>query len=487
MVNVIRQVAHLLKPGSGLTGKVVRGGFWVFALRLSNRLLGLVSTIILARVLAPSDFGLFGVALLAMGAIETFSQMGINIALVQKKDEIASYLDTAWTFQALRGALLALILFAIAPSVAFFFDTPAATPILQVIGFSTLIRGLTNIGVVYFQKELEFNKQYFYQLSGTVSNVAVAITAVILLQNIWALVFGLLAGNLAQLIVSYAIHPYRPRPRIVWKQFLDLFHFGKWFLGSSILIYLVTQGDSILVGKLLGVTALGLYQMAYRISNMPATEITHVISEVTFPAYAKIQKDLWRLREAYFKVFHLTLFFSFLIAWIIFILSYDITLLFLGDKWLAMVPTMKILIFSGLLRSIEATANPIFNAVGKPFIVTKGEIIRSVALFITIYPLIYYYGLLGVSLSLLFSNSLTTIYFIKILASLLSLRIYIFIITVSFNTLSIIVPSSLLFLYNFAINFYLKFLIIIIFIILYFYFSLLANNIYKRLNLKTVF
>lgn len=404
MVNVVREIVCLLRPGSGLTGKVVRGGFWVFALRLSNRLLGLVSTIILARVLAPSDFGLFGVALLAMTALETFSQVGMNAALVQKRQDITPYLDTAWTFQALRGAFLAMVLFAIAPLVASFFDTPAATPILQVIGLSTLIQGLTNIGVVYFQKELEFHKQYVYQLSATVSHVVVAITAVMVLQNVWALVFGLLAGNFAQLIVSYVIHPYRPRPRLDRAHFLEMLHFGKWVLGSSALVYLVTQGDSILVGKVLGVTALGLYQMAYRISNMPATEITHVISQVTFPAYAKLQGDLKRLREAYFKVLQVTAFLSFLVTILIFILAYDFTRFFLGEKWLAMVPAVKILVLGGFIRSIAATAGAFFVAVGKPSIDTQAQVIRLIVLSILIYPLTVSFGITGTSMAVLASN-----------------------------------------------------------------------------------
>lgn len=404
MVNVVREISNLLRNGSGLSGKVVRGSFWVFALRLTNRLLGLVSTMILARVLAPADFGLFGIALLTMAALETFSQVGMNAALVQKRQDITPYLDTAWTFQALRGGFLALVLFVSAPYVASFFDTPAATPVLQVIGVSTLIQGLTNIGVVYFQKELEFHKQYIYQLSGTVSHLLVAITAVVILQSVWALVFGLLAGNLGQLLVSYAIHPYRPRARLDQAQFLELLHFGKWVLGSSILIYLVTQGDSILVGKVLGVTALGLYQMAYRISNMPATEITHVISQVTFPAYAKLQNDLSRLKEAYFKVLQVTAFLSLLITVLIFIFANDFTRLFLGDKWLPMVPAMQILVLGGFIRSIAATAGAFFVAVGKPSIDTQAQLLRLITLSISIYPLTVYFGITGTSVAVLVSN-----------------------------------------------------------------------------------
>jgi len=405
-------VTNLLKTDETLSQRVTRGGLWVFGLRISNRLLRFASTLILARVLAPTDFGLFGIALLAMAALDTFSQVGLNAALIQKKEDIAPYLDTAWTFQAIRGGLLALALFASAPYVAAFFDTPAAQPILQVIGLSILIRGFTNIGVIYFQKELEFHKQFVYEFSGTLANVGVAIGSVLLLRSVWALVFGLLAGNVAQLIASYYIHPHRPRLRFSWDQFQELFGFGKWVLGSSILIYLVTQGDNILVGKLLGVAALGFYQLAYQISNLPATEITHVISRVTFPAYAKLQTDMTKLKEAYLKVLQLTAFLSFPVAGLIFVLAPDFTRIFLGDKWLPMVPAMQVLLFAGLLRSIAATAGPIFIAVGKPLIDTQGQCLRLLLLLIFIYPLTTRYGFLGTSISVVVSILSVTSYFI---------------------------------------------------------------------------
>ena len=89
-----------------------------------------------------------------MSALETFSQMGFSVALVQKHQDITAYLDTAWTVQIIRCSLISLILFATASSVAAFFDTPTATPILQVCGISVLIQGFTNIGVIYFDLHL---------------------------------------------------------------------------------------------------------------------------------------------------------------------------------------------------------------------------------------------------------------------------------------------------------------------------------------------
>ncbi len=398
------KIENLDKPSVNLYKRVVKGGAWVFALRTVNRGLGLVRLIILARILAPADFGLMGIALLAMATLDTFSQTGFNAALIQKKEAVESYLNSAWTITIVRGIILFVLLYLIAPYVAVFFKSPEAKPIIQVIGFSILFEAFTNIGIIYFQKELEFNKQFIYQLSGTLADFIVAVSAVLILRSVWALVFGLLAGNFVRFIASYLIHPYRPHLSSDLGRAKELFGFGKWVLGSSILIFLITQGDDIFVGKLLGVTALGFYQLAYRLSNMPATEITHVISQVTFPAYSKLQGDIPRLKEAYLKVLQVTAFLSFPIAGMIFVLAPDFTRIFLGEKWMPMVPAMQVLVLWGLIRSIGATTGPIIYAVGRPKILAKYQLFQLFMLIILIYPMTIHLGILGTSLAVLFAS-----------------------------------------------------------------------------------
>ena len=157
-MSIRKRIKTLLQPGEGLYQRTIRSGAWAFALRITEQGFGLVRLIILARVLAVNDFGLLGIALLAMMTLETFSQTGFQAALIQKKERTEGYLDAVWTVSALRGLVLFVILFFAAPYVAIFFDTPVATPIIQVIAVTSLLQGLTNIGVVYFRKELEFKK-----------------------------------------------------------------------------------------------------------------------------------------------------------------------------------------------------------------------------------------------------------------------------------------------------------------------------------------
>ena len=400
-MNKIKKITNYLISSEGtLSQRVVRSGFWVFFLRIFNQGFNVLRLIILARILSPNDFGLMGIALLTMSILETFSETGFQQALIQKKEDIKSYLDSAWTVLILRGFVLFVILYFIAPYAAVFFNTPEAKPIIRVIGFSILFQAFTNIGITYFKKELEFNKEFIYQFTGTLADFIVAISAVLILRNVWALVLGLLAGNITRCFVSYLIHPYRPRLYFALEKVKELFGFGKWIFGSSVLIFLLSHGDDILVGKLLGTTALGFYQLAYRISNMPATEITHVISQVTFPAYSKLQDNIPKLKEAYLKVLQLTAFLSFPIAGLIFILAPDFTKIFLGEKWMPMVPAMQVLCILGALRSIAAALGPIFLALGRPDFDTKISAAELALLAILIYPLTTKWGITGTAISI---------------------------------------------------------------------------------------
>jgi O-antigen/teichoic acid export membrane protein len=378
-------------------GHAVKGGVWLFGLKFTHRLLGFVRTVILARLLAPVDFGIMGIAVLAVNLLETFSRTGFEQALIREKDDIRHHLDTAWTMQAIRGVILFAALFLAAPLVAGFFERQGAADVIRALSFMQLIAGFRNIGTVFFNRELRFDKKVALELGGLIPNMAVSIALAFTLRNVWALVWGGLAGAAATSVFSYLIHPYRPRLRFDLSRAGELFGFGKWLFGSGIIIFLATQGDDAFVGRVLGISALGLYQMAYHISNTFTTEVTHVISRVVFPAYSRIQDDLRRLAGAYLEVFSLNMFFSLMVFAGLILFAGDFTRIFLGDKWLSAVPPMRVLAVAGLFRSMASTTGIVFHSIGKPRIDTFWQAVRLAVLVVLIIPLTGLWGLVGVS------------------------------------------------------------------------------------------
>lgn len=435
-----------------LAQRVVRGGVWLFALRAANQSFNLIRLIILARILAPHDFGLMGIVLLTMAALETFSQTGFQQALIQKNKNIETYLDSAWTILILRGFILFTILYLIAPYAAVFFKAPEAKLIIQVIGFSILLQAFTNIGVIYFKKELEFNKEFIYQFAGTLADFIVAVSAVLILRNVWALVFGLLAGNAARCFVSYLIHPYRPHLSSDLGKAKELFGFGKWILGTSIITFLFNQGDDAFLGKVLGVTALGFYQMAYRIGQLPATEFAKVISQVTFPAYSKLQDDFSKLKEGFLKTLNITVIFIIPLTGGIFMLAPEFTQIFLTQKWMPIIPTLRILVIAGMIRALVATGGALFQGKGAPKIDYKMNLIRLLTMVVTIYPLTLFFDMSGVALAVALGNfACIPIWFIETVKIIkASLRDYLKIILPPL--LGAVVMCSLLLLLKLAIE-----------------------------------
>ena len=396
------QIYNRLKyPGDTLSERVFHGGFWVFSLRIVDRLLMLIRTIILARLLAPNDFGLFGIAMLALATLESFTQTGIAAALIQKKDDTQNYLDSAWTIQVFRGIIIAIVMIFGAPLVGVFFEEPRAIMLTRILAVSVLIFDFRNIGIVYFQKNLEFHKQFVYQFGGTIADLAIAIPAALIIRSVWALIFGLLARNFIYFTLSYIIHPYRPRFRLDPRKSKELFDFGKWIFGSSVLVFVSTQGDYIFLGKILGATALGFYQIAYKISNLPATEITHVISQVSFPAYSKIQEEIKALSRAFNKIFLITISISLPISVVIFLFAPGFVKYILGTKWLPIIGPVRILAMYGLIRSITAMWAPLYRATGVPKFGPYSQVFRVTGMFLPIYWLTINFGIEGVCISVI--------------------------------------------------------------------------------------
>jgi len=338
-----------------------------------------------------------------MSAIETFSKTGYREALIQKKEDIRGYLNAAWTVLIIRGFIIFIVIYLLAPYASLFFHSPAVVPIIQVLGFAFFFDAFNNVGVVFFRKELEFNKVFIHRFVGISTNFVVAVIAALILRSVWALVLGLLAEKIVSIIVSYVIHPYRPRFSKDIEKARELFGFGKWILGSSILVFIGEHIDDIFVGRVLSATALGFYQMAYRISNMLETEITQVITSVAFPAYAILQDQPIRLQKAYFRIMRLTMAISIPIAVGMVFLAPEFTVIFLGEKWMSMVVVMQLLAVAGLVKSIISTGSPLFTGGGYPNYQFYMQLIRGLTIIIVIYPLIVYAGISGAALGVILS------------------------------------------------------------------------------------
>jgi O-antigen/teichoic acid export membrane protein len=395
-------------PDSSLSKKVSKGALWVTAATLCARGLNVASAIILARLLAPEDFGLMAIAMAIVVFSQGTTQTGFESALIQKQDRPEDFLDTAWTFELTRSLILFLITFLTAPLFASFFNEPRAVTILRVISLTLVFQGLRNIGVVYFRKNLDFKKQFFLEIVPLAANIFVVIPLAFSLRNVWALVWASLSASVATCLISYAMHPYRPRLDFNLNRAKILFKFGKWILSSSIIVMISEQGITMFVGKFLGIPILGFFNRAGVFSTMILQQVSEIVWKVGYPAYSQLQHHPERIKQAFLKTLQLLTFIGIPMAGGLFVLSYDFVHLFLSDKWLPVIPLMQILCLQAILNFINTPAGIAFQASGRPAIGVKIAMLGVIILAVTIYPLAANWGATGAVGSLFLSILLTS-------------------------------------------------------------------------------
>ena len=395
-------VHQALSSGEDLVNQTVTGGLWVGLYNVGDRLLQLGTVLFLARLLDPTAFGILGIALVTRSALRRLTKFGLNTALIQhQEDDIDAYLNTVWTVELARGVLVAATLYLSAPLVSSFFGEPRVADIIRVFALLPLIEGVVNPGVVYLVKNLEFHRDVAYNFSGRIAFVLVGVGYGYATESVWALVFATLASQTVSTVASYFVHSYRPQLQFDRGAASELFNYGKWVFGSEGLMFLINEGDDAFVGWALGSYALGVYQLAYRISNAPTTEITHPIQRVTFPAYSKVQENVTSLREGYFTTVRLITFISFPAAVGLAVVAPLFVPVVLGSGWGDVVVPMQLFAAYAALRSFRSATVPLFRAIGRPDLDTKVRLLKLALLVPAIYPAAQWFGLPGVAAAIL--------------------------------------------------------------------------------------
>ena len=351
-----------------LTKKLAMGAAWMLGFKLTERSLGIISTIILARLLVPSDFGLVAMGMSIVAILELLGAFSFDMALIQNQSAEKRHYDTAWTFNVLLGVVSALVLIALAKPAAVFYEEPRLHAMMYVLACVAAAGGLENIGVVAFRKELNFKKEFQFLLGKKIAAFAVTIPLAFILRNYWALVVGILVGKVVGVALSFWVHPYRPGLSLAaWQQ---LVHFSKWLLVNNILGFLNYRAVDLIIGKFTGPRALGLYTLAYEISNLPTTELVAPINRAIFPGYSKMASDVSRLRDGFLKVIGMIALIALPTAMGLAATAELIVPVVFGSKWLNTIPIVQILAFFGAITSLQSNSGYVFLALGKPRILS---------------------------------------------------------------------------------------------------------------------
>jgi lipopolysaccharide exporter len=383
-----------------LAKRVRSGVSWNVSSSLIEQFIGFVRSIILARLLVPEDFGLFGMALTIVAALNAVTTIGLNQTIVAHKfdtrDELKAHLDTVWSAELIRSLIVTLLVWASAFPMARFYGQPQLRVIIPVLGLITLVQGFQNIGLVILRKEISFARIFWYELATNVAGIGVTIALAVAMRSVWALVFGMLATAFLGTVLSYIFHSYRPRlalEKIALRRALNL---GKFTLVIAVASYVNTMADNITVGRLLGTAALGNYSLAYNIASAPISILVYSLAKVLFPAYAEISAQYpKRLEQAFTKVFSISSLILLTIAVPTFLLSGEIVQLLFGGRWTRAGTVLRIMALVIPLRGLALIMSTVFFGLNRPKQVALGRTLEAIVFLTVLYPLITAFGLTG--------------------------------------------------------------------------------------------
>ena len=404
-----------MSDNTGFGKQVIRGGVWILALELSNQVLQFVKTFYAATILSPADFGIVGFAFLVISFLDVLSTTGMKEAIIQRKDDLQHYISSVWIFETVKGAIVLTACLLLAAPLAEWFapkNTELTTIVIRLIGVIFFLQSAVNVGVLYLEKNIEFGRYFFYQISGTVVDVVLTVVCVSLLKNVWALFIGVIAGSFVKLLVSFIAVKYRPNFSFTLSHIRELFHYGKWVLRSRIFTFFGLQLDSVVVSGFLGLHALGIYQMAFRIGNLPITQLSNVMGRIVFPSFAKVQDDLPAVKGYFLASSNLLMVAIAPLIILVFCLIPEFTHVFLNEEWLPIIPVVRVLIISGFIRIFATIIDYLFYSLGQPKLSAQLQFWRLIVFAICIAPLTYYGGAVGVAFSGMISIAAVTIYYL---------------------------------------------------------------------------
>lgn len=349
-------------PASGT--QIAKGAAWLMGFKLLDKSIGLISTLVLVRILTPSDFGLVAMAMSIVALLELMGAFGFDSALIQRQDTARSHFDTAWTFNVIFGASIAALLLVLAVPAADFYREPRLALMLPALAIGAVFTGFENIGTVAFRKELNFSREFRFLLTKRVAAFVVTITAALTLQSFWALIIGIVAGKIMGVFISYRLHPYRPRFSLAARG--DLFNFSKWLFISNLIQFLHSRSTDFILGRTVGSYGLGVYNLAAEIASLPSTELIAPLNRAVYPAYAQLSKSHDKLMARFLEVYGLICLISFPVAAGLYCLSGLVVNLLLGPQWQDAIPIMQILGLCGLVGALQGNMYIVMSAMGKP-------------------------------------------------------------------------------------------------------------------------
>ena len=345
---------------SSILSRTARGAGWTIGWRLATRLIGFCSTLVLVRLLAPEDFGIVSLAIGFFQALDSVAGFGVEGAIIRTDQTDRTIYDAGFTINVVRGMLTSAVLVISAVPVAHFFNRIQLVDVIYVLAAGWAVSAFQNVGIVEFRRDLAFDMEFKIQIIPRVLALGITIPLAFIAHSYWALVAGIVATKVITVVLSYVMHPFRPRFGIAGMKHIFAFSFWEWIIG--LLNLLSSRADVVIIGRLLGAGPVGIYGVGGEIASLPSTEIVAPLCRALFSGFVAGRREGKDGSDTLLRVLSLLALITLPLCIGLSLVAYPVIKLGFGAEWLGAVPLVQVLGVSATIGLFSSISEALFSA-----------------------------------------------------------------------------------------------------------------------------
>ncbi len=377
---------------------VVKALGWAAAPKLLVQPLTFGVGVVLARLLSPEDFGLVGMVTVLSGFSLMFVDSGFASALIQRDTITDRETSSVFWLNLGVGSALAVLIAALAPLVASFYKEPELLMLTRAVALQFVLSALAVVPAALLRRDLAFKALGLRDVAAAVAGGGVAVVMALSGYGVWSLIGQILVNALATAVLVWAACPWRPRWTFDWAAVRDLLGFSGNVLGFNVINYWTRNADYLIIGRVIGAASLGLYTRAYQTMMLPITQLTGKLSSVLFPAMARYQDDLPRLKRGYLRAIGITGLITIPLMVGLFILADPFVRAVYTDKWAGVVPILQILCLVGIKQPLGSITGVLYLSQGRADLQFRWNLVINVSA-VAAFAMGAQWGVLGVAIA----------------------------------------------------------------------------------------
>ena len=389
----------------GIRGRVLRGVAWKGTSAVFLQLARAAVAITLARLLAPHDFGLAAMVLVFSSLVLVFSDLALGAALVQRPLVTETERATVFWTSIAAGIGFSLLGVAVAAPVARFYHEPAVRGLVIVLSLGFAIGAAGTVPSALLTRSMDFRALEVRSMAATLAGAVVGIGLAVAGFGAWAIIGQQLATTAALSALLWIRSPWQPSREFSFATLRDLAGFSANVFGQRLLYYLHRNTDNLLVGRFLGAAALGAYGLAYNVMLVPFSRVAGPVQEVLFPAFSRMQDDPERLADAWLRVTRIVAAVAMPALLGLFVLAPDFVSVVLGSKWHSVVPVLQVLVWVGLLQSLQSLNSSVLLALGRTRTLFRFSLFHFCSHLVA-FAIGVHYGIVGVAVAYAISSTI---------------------------------------------------------------------------------